>query len=174
MFQIRKSARINALVMMAICLILGGVFFCLAPYMFRAVSDENITVIRSVFSSCEKDSPGEGMGIAIDLEDGQRYLIDDSYLTDELEEEIGKLKKGTEIRIKIQNKTGYILDLRTDSVTLMDHDATMKKLDKALALSRWASYGVWGLGLISGMSAFVPQKRKRVHAYKKAAGAKKR
>lgn len=167
MFYTRKTARTNALFMAFVCLILGAVIFFLTPNLFRAVSDENILVIRSAYSSCENDPSGESMNITIELEDGKKYLIEQSYVTDALEEKLKGLEKGKDIQMKIQNQTGYILDLRTDSDVLMDHDTAMKKLDKALALSRTVAYVIWGVGLLSAISAVCPRRKRAIPVKRK-------
>ena len=150
--------------MMAICIAVGLVFSFGPGYLFSAVSDENVMRLEGVFSSYEEDYYGEGIAAAVHLADGKTYLIDDDYFSDELTRKLNALCEGMPVQMDIQNDMGYIIGLKTEEDTLIDHDETMRRIEKSKTLARCISYASYGVAALSLVSVVFPKGIKKRRA----------
>ena len=118
--------------MLIIGIFLGNIFTFGMQFWNSDVERESCTLIETQFLSYEEirqpKRVTEIKEIAIDCSNGQRYFIDGVSINSEITTALSKLHKQENIALLIHPNSNTIVELTTESDTLLKFNETIKKL----------------------------------------------
>ena len=122
-----------AIFILAIGILLGGVFTFGTQYWNKTVTRESCNVVKTQFLSYDEiwhSKPTVSIvEIAIDCADGNRYFIDGVSINEELRNQLSTLSQNDNITLLIHPNSNTIVEFSSGQNVLLNFDETIGKLD---------------------------------------------
>ena len=130
----RKSEPLNrwvALVMALISIFIGTVFSS-TLFFNQPIDREEATELTYTYKDFTGHEKGKGGFTEIKLifSDGSAQYIDGCCVKDELVEKLEKTTAGTKIKMLVNPKNDYVVELVADDVVLLEFDYAQKQLER--------------------------------------------
>ncbi len=154
-FQMNRN---EAIISIVLCIITGS-FFVASNFNWNfSVSREDTTELVGCFEYMEYNHIKTNY-VKLCFSDIESRLIDGACVSNEFEESLHSLEYGTVLHMLVDEKSGYVMELRVDDNVLLEFDYSleMMRLDRLLFLC----LGVVMFAIAFGIAVKISPKRKR-------------
>lgn len=152
---------------MVITCLLGSVFSAMFFYWNVPISKEHATVITATFEKAEFFYGSVGrtslQDVMLFFTDTEQQCLDGTCVDQTLRDELKTMKRGTELTMRINERNGCVVELKTDTKELLSFDTAQEKLKNEGISFFCLGICLYGMTAYFGYHAFiVPLRRKGV------------